>query len=54
MKLKASSLARNEHAHALHTRAGNAGAAIRVDTRPKIVRPKKGKASYRRNKMRPP
>jgi hypothetical protein len=39
---------RNEHAHALHARAGNASVAIRVDTRPKAVKPKKGKGSYRR------
>jgi len=39
---------RNEHARALHTRAGHAGAAIRIDTRPKVIKPEKGRASYRR------
>jgi hypothetical protein len=29
--------ARNEHAAALYARAGNAGTAIAVDTRPKVV-----------------
>lgn len=28
---------RNEHAYALRLRAGNAGTAIAVDTRPKVV-----------------
>jgi len=40
---------RNEHARALHTRAGNANVPIRVDARPKIQRPKKGKGAYRRH-----
>jgi hypothetical protein len=39
---------RNEHARALHTRAANASVPIRVDARPKIQRPKKGKGAYRR------
>lgn len=37
MKLKTTLRIRNEHAAALHARAGNAGAAIAVDTRPKVV-----------------
>lgn len=32
---------RNEQAHALFHRAGNAGAAVAVDTRPKVVADKK-------------
>jgi stalled ribosome alternative rescue factor ArfA len=48
MKPAQRTFARNEHAHALHARAGNASVAIRVDTRPKAVKPKKGKGSYRR------
>ena len=43
-----SNFARNEQARALRTRAGNAAVAIRVDTRPKTVAPKKGKGAYRR------
>ena len=34
-------MARNEHARALHHRAGNAGVAVSVDTRPKAVASKK-------------
>ncbi len=45
MKPAQRTFARNEHAHALHARAGNASVAIRVDTRPKAVKPKKGKGS---------
>ena len=52
MKSAPRTFARNEQVRALHARAGNAGAAIRVDTRPKTVRPKKGKASYRRSATR--
>ncbi len=48
MKPEPRTYARNEQARALHTRAGNANVAIRVDTRPKSVAPKKGKGSYRR------
>ena len=39
---------RNEHAAALSMRAGNAGAAVAVDTRAKIVKPRKGAGSYDR------
>ena len=49
MKPAPRTFARNKHAHALHARAGNASVAIRVDTRPKAVKPKKGKGSYRRS-----
>lgn len=48
MKRNLPTYARNEQARALHARAGNAGVAIRVDARPKVVRPKKGKGCYRR------
>lgn len=48
MKSTPRTFARNQHARALHARAGNAGAAIRVDTRPKAIKQKKGKGSYRR------
>jgi hypothetical protein len=48
MKPAPRTFARNEQARTLHTRAGNANVAIRVDTRPKSVEPKKGKGSYRR------
>lgn len=41
-------MARNEQAAALRHRAGNAGTAIAVDTRPKIARPKHGKGAYDR------
>ena len=34
-------MARNEHALALHHRAGNAGTAVAVDTRPKKIASKK-------------
>jgi hypothetical protein len=39
---------RNEHAAALSMRAGHAGAAVAVDTRAKIVKPRKGAGSYER------
>ena len=39
---------RNEHAAALSMRAGNAGSAIAVDTRAKVVAARKGKGSYDR------
>jgi stalled ribosome alternative rescue factor ArfA len=48
MKTIAKHVPRNEHARALHAHANNANVAIRVDCRPKIVQPKKGKGSYRR------
>jgi len=48
MKTTHKSNPRNEHARALHLRAANANVAIRVDTRPKLVKPKKGRSSYRR------
>lgn len=34
---------RNEHAAALHHRAGNAGTAVAVDTRPKTIHSRKGR-----------
>lgn len=34
---------RNEHACALHIRAGNAGTAVRVNTRPRAIPNKKKK-----------
>lgn len=43
---------RNEHAAALSLRAGNAGCAVAVDTRPKFVKAKKGKGSYSRRDFR--
>lgn len=43
-------MARNEQAAALHRRAGNAGTAIAVDTRSKVVRLKRGKGAYDRNR----
>lgn len=39
---------RNEHAAALSMRAGNAGAAVAVDTRHKMVKARKGAGSYSR------
>jgi len=39
----------NPVAKILFARSGNAGAAVRIDTRPKTVKPAKGRASYRRN-----
>ena len=48
MKPAPKTFARNEQARALHSRASNANVAIRVDTRPKAIDPKKGKGSYRR------
>jgi hypothetical protein len=47
------SLARNIHARALRIRAGNANVEVKLDTRPKIVKPKKGKNSYRRSRSKP-
>lgn len=41
----------NEQARALATRAGNAGVAIAVDTRPKTVRAKRGRGSYDRKRF---
>jgi hypothetical protein len=43
----------NQAARALRRRAANAGAEIVLDARPKIVTPKKGKASYRRARQQP-
>lgn len=43
---------RNEHAAALSLRAGNVGCAVAVDTRPKIVKAKKGRGSYSRRDFR--
>lgn len=40
---------RNPHARALRSPATNACTPIAVDTRPKLVRPRKGKGSYKRN-----
>ena len=39
---------RNEHARALRDFAANAGKAIAVDARPRVIAPKKGKGAYRR------
>lgn len=44
-------MARNVEAASLSLRAGNAGCAVAVDTRHKVVRPKSGKGSYRREKI---
>ncbi len=49
MKSAPRTFARNEHARALRSRASNANVAIRVDTRPKAFKPKKGKGSYCRD-----
>ena len=38
----------NAYATMLFARAGNAGARVVVDTRPKKVQPRKGAGSYRR------
>lgn len=43
---------RNEQAAALSLRAGNAGCAVAVDTRTKIVKARKGRASYSRKNLR--
>lgn len=45
-------MARNEHAYALHHRAGNAGAAVSVDTRPKTIPNKRHKGKLDRKKSR--
>jgi len=39
-------MARNEHAASLSLRAGNAGCAVAVDTRAKVVKARKGRGSY--------
>ncbi|MBY6240499.1 hypothetical protein [Methylosinus sp. Sm6] len=44
----------NQAARALRRRAANAGAETALDARPKIIAPKKGKASYRRASQQPP
>ena len=49
MKSSAKTSARNEQARALRARAANANVPIRVDTRPKTVKSKKGKGSYCRD-----
>ncbi len=49
MKSSAKTFARNEQARALRARAANANVPIRVDTRPKTVKSKKGKGSYCRD-----
>jgi stalled ribosome alternative rescue factor ArfA len=43
---------RNEQAAALSLRAGNAGCAVAVDTRTKIVKARKGRGSYSRKNLR--
>ncbi len=43
---------RNEQAAALSLRAGNAGCAVAVDTRTKIVKARKGRGSYSRKNHR--
>lgn len=48
MKPPAKLLPRNEEARALHIRVGNAAVAVRVDARPKIITPRKGKRPYQR------
>lgn len=42
---------RNEHAHALHHRAGNAGTAVAVDTRPKSIPNKRRKSDRKKTKQ---
>lgn len=39
---------RNIHAGALRRRAGHAGTAIAVDTRPRVITPKRGRGGYDR------
>lgn len=43
---------RNEQAAALSLRAGNAGCAVAVDTRTKVVKARKGRGSYNRKALR--
>jgi len=45
-------MTRNEHAHALFHRAGNAGVAVSVDTRPKSIPNKRHKGKIDRKKSR--
>ena len=52
MKPAPKTFIRNEQARALRSRAANANVAIRVDTRPKTVKPKKGNGSYCRDATR--
>jgi hypothetical protein len=47
----ASRAPRNLQAASLSLRAGGAAVAIAVDTRPKVVRAKKGKGSYDRRRV---
>ncbi len=42
---------RNHLAGALRRRSGHAGTAIAVDTRPKTIKPRRGRASYDRAKL---
>ncbi|HRY03383.1 MAG TPA: hypothetical protein P5256_09655 [Beijerinckiaceae bacterium] len=41
----------NEQARALTIRAGTAAVAVAVDTRPKIIRAKRGRGSYDRKRV---
>ncbi len=43
---------RNEEAAALRRRAGHAATAIAVDTRPRVVRAKRGKGAYDRGALK--
>jgi hypothetical protein len=45
-------LARNIHARVLRIRASSANVEVKIDTRPKIVKPKKGRNAYRRSKSK--
>jgi hypothetical protein len=54
MRLRSVTRPINEVLRALRRRAATAGVAAVLDARPKIVAPKKGKASYRRAKLKPP
>jgi len=49
MKSAPKTFARNEQTRALFSRAANANVPIRVDTRPKTIKSKKGKGSYCRD-----
>jgi hypothetical protein len=40
-------MSRNEHATSLHVRAGNAGVAVSVDTRPKVIPNKRRRGAQR-------
>lgn len=43
---------RNEHAFALHHRAGNAGTAVAIDTRPKTVPNKRKKIEKQKSRKK--